>query len=93
VTVTQAQYDRSGQALLIANPAAARAILMVRTIGMAARFDQVAEVTLDELRIELFYPFDAAAERFFRASASRPVIRRSPARVEPPAVPHRSGPR
>jgi hypothetical protein len=32
-----------------------------------SRFDQVAEVTLDELRIELFYPSDAAAERFFRA--------------------------
>ncbi len=43
---------------------------VVRTIGMAARFDQVAEVTLDELRIELFYPLDAAAERFFRARSS-----------------------
>jgi transcriptional regulator with XRE-family HTH domain len=42
---------------------------VVRTIGMAARFDQVAEVTLDELRIELFYPLDAASERFFRARA------------------------
>jgi hypothetical protein len=40
---------------------------VIRMIGMAARFDQVAEVTLDELRIELFYPFDAGAERFFRA--------------------------
>jgi transcriptional regulator with XRE-family HTH domain len=43
---------------------------VVRTIGMAARFDQVAEVTLDELRIELLYPLDAAAEDFFRARAS-----------------------
>jgi hypothetical protein len=40
---------------------------VVRTIGMAARFDQVAEVTLEELRIELFYPYDAAAESFFRS--------------------------
>jgi hypothetical protein len=39
---------------------------VVRTIGMVARFDPAAEVTLDELRIELTYPQDAAAERFFR---------------------------
>src|SRR5215510_16089820 len=39
---------------------------VVRTIAMVARFDPVAEVTLDELRIELMYPLDAAAERFFR---------------------------
>jgi transcriptional regulator with XRE-family HTH domain len=39
---------------------------VVRTIGMAARFDPVAEVTLGELRVELFYPLDATAERFFR---------------------------
>ena len=39
---------------------------VVRTIGMAARFDPVADVTLDELRIELFYPLDEEAERFFR---------------------------
>lgn len=38
---------------------------VVRTIAMVARFDSVAEVTLDELRIELMYPLDAAAERFF----------------------------
>jgi hypothetical protein len=40
---------------------------VVRTIGMAARFDPVAEVTLDELRIEMFYPLDDDADRFFRA--------------------------
>jgi transcriptional regulator with XRE-family HTH domain len=40
---------------------------VVRTIAMAARFDPVADVTLDELRVELFYPLDEAAERFFRA--------------------------
>jgi transcriptional regulator with XRE-family HTH domain len=43
---------------------------VVRTIGMAARFDHVAEVTLDELRVELLYPLDAAADDFFRARAS-----------------------
>lgn len=39
---------------------------VVRTIGMVARFDAAAEVILDELRIELIYPQDASAERFFR---------------------------
>jgi methyl coenzyme M reductase subunit C-like uncharacterized protein (methanogenesis marker protein 7) len=39
---------------------------VIRTIGMVARFDAAADVTLDELRIELTYPQDAAAERFFR---------------------------
>ncbi len=42
---------------------------VVRTIGMAARFDPVSEVTLDELRVELIYPLDADAERFFRRYA------------------------
>jgi len=41
---------------------------IVRTIAMVARFDQVAEVTLDELRVELMYPLDQAAERFFRGA-------------------------
>jgi hypothetical protein len=40
---------------------------VIRTIGMAARFDPVAAVTLDELRVELFYPLDADADRFFHA--------------------------
>jgi transcriptional regulator with XRE-family HTH domain len=39
---------------------------VIRTIGVAARFDPVAEVTLDELRIELIYPLDDIADRFFR---------------------------
>lgn len=43
---------------------------VVRTIGMAARFDQAAEVTLDELRVELLYPLDTEAERFFRARST-----------------------
>lgn len=40
---------------------------VVRTLAMTARFDHIAEVTLDELRIELMYPLDDDAERFFRA--------------------------
>jgi transcriptional regulator with XRE-family HTH domain len=43
---------------------------VVRTIGMAARFDPVADVTLEELRIELFYPLDETAERFFHTHGS-----------------------
>jgi transcriptional regulator with XRE-family HTH domain len=39
---------------------------LVRTVAMVARFDQAAEITLDELRVELLYPFDEAAERYFR---------------------------
>lgn len=39
---------------------------VVRTVLLAARFDTPIEVTLDELRIELVYPLDAAAEQFFR---------------------------
>jgi transcriptional regulator with XRE-family HTH domain len=40
---------------------------VVRTIAMTARFDHIAEVTLDELHIELMYPLDDDADRFFRA--------------------------
>jgi transposase len=42
---------------------------VVRTIGMAARFDPVADVTLEHLRVELMYPLDEAAARFFRQRA------------------------
>lgn len=38
---------------------------IIKTIGMAARFDSTAEVTLDELRIELTYPLDTTATQFF----------------------------
>lgn len=38
---------------------------------MTARFDHIAEVTLDELRIELMYPLDDDADRFFRAQHSQ----------------------
>ena len=39
--------------------------LIVRTVSMIARFDTARELTLDELQIELTYPRDEAAERFF----------------------------
>lgn len=39
---------------------------VIRTIGMVARFDTAVDITLDELRIELTYPQDDAAEAFFR---------------------------
>jgi NADPH:quinone reductase len=39
---------------------------VIKTIGIAARFDPTTDVTLDELRVELTYPLDAAAEAFFR---------------------------
>jgi hypothetical protein len=42
---------------------------IIRTISMLARFDTAVEVTLDELSIELTYPQDAVAERFFREQA------------------------
>lgn len=41
----------------------------IRTITVAARFESVADVMLDELRVELFYPEDAASERWFRELA------------------------
>ena len=43
---------------------------VVRTIAMTARFDHPSEVTLDELHIELMYPMDDDADRFFRAGHS-----------------------
>jgi hypothetical protein len=43
---------------------------IVRTVSMVARFDTARELTLDELQIELTYPRDAAAERFFRDRAA-----------------------
>jgi hypothetical protein len=39
-------------------------------IGIAARFDSVLDVTLDELRIELLYPADDLADQFFRGASS-----------------------
>lgn len=42
---------------------------VVRMLGIVARFDSTAEVTLDELRIELAYPLDEPSDRFFRQPA------------------------
>ena len=55
------QYEQ-----LIACPESRAGDRVIRTIGIAARFDSALDVTLDELRIELLYPADDAAERFFR---------------------------
>jgi transcriptional regulator with XRE-family HTH domain len=38
---------------------------VIRTITVAARFESVADVTLDEVRVELIYPEDREAERYF----------------------------
>jgi transcriptional regulator with XRE-family HTH domain len=40
---------------------------LVRTITVAARFESVADITLDEVRVELIYPEDEPSERFLRA--------------------------
>lgn len=45
---------------------------LVRTITVAARFESVADITLDEVRVELIYPEDEPSERFFQALASAP---------------------
>jgi transcriptional regulator with XRE-family HTH domain len=42
---------------------------IVKTIGMTARFGPSRDVTLQELCIDMLYPRDDAAERFFRALA------------------------
>ena len=34
---------------------------------MTARFDHAADITLNELRAELIYPLDDAADHYFRA--------------------------
>jgi hypothetical protein len=44
---------------------------VVRTSAMTARFDHPTEVTLDDLRIELMYPMEDDADRFFRAHHSQ----------------------
>jgi hypothetical protein len=39
---------------------------IIKTIGVAVRFDAAAEVTLNDRRIELSYPLDQATDDFFR---------------------------
>lgn len=38
---------------------------VIRTVGMVMRFDTAVELTLDGLRVELTYPADETAHRFF----------------------------
>lgn len=40
---------------------------LVRTITVVAQFEAAADITLDELRVELIYPRDEDAEQFFHA--------------------------
>jgi hypothetical protein len=46
---------------------------IVRTIAMTARFGLTADVTLDELRVELMHPLGGDAERCFRGHAHQPA--------------------
>jgi len=43
---------------------------IVRTVSVVAQFGSPRDVTLEELRIELFYPADAAAEEYFHRVSS-----------------------
>ncbi len=45
----------------------------IATLSMIARFGNTREVNLDELRVELMFPADAAAESFFHELANRPI--------------------
>lgn len=40
---------------------------LIRTISVVATFESAADVTLDEVRVELVYPEDDEAEQYFRA--------------------------
>ena len=76
--MTQAALQMVEQAATIASPGPQSDQLVVcpwfnidgkviKTMIIAARFDNVVDVTLDELRIELVYPLDDEAEAFFRS--------------------------
>ena len=43
---------------------------VIRTVSVAATFGQPLDVTLDELRVELFFPLDAEAEQAMRDFAN-----------------------
>ncbi|QUR67857.1 helix-turn-helix domain-containing protein [Mycobacterium spongiae] len=45
---------------------------IVRTMVLAARFDNAVDITLADLRVELIYPLDDEADAFFRATKNRP---------------------
>ena len=55
----------AGSALIVC-PQFRIAGTIVRTIAMTARFDHAADITLNELRAELIYPLDDAADHYFR---------------------------
>jgi transcriptional regulator with XRE-family HTH domain len=44
---------------------------LVRTIGMTMRFGPSRDVTLEELAVDVLFPRDAEAERFFAEAAAR----------------------
>ncbi|GAB2549266.1 MmyB family transcriptional regulator [Nocardia heshunensis] len=44
-----------------------RGARLIRTGLLAAHFDAAHDITLEELRMELFYPLDLASEEFFRS--------------------------
>ena len=43
---------------------------LIRTITVAASFEPVADVTLDEVRVELIYAEEDTSDRFFRNAAA-----------------------
>ncbi|HTQ04202.1 MAG TPA: helix-turn-helix domain-containing protein [Polyangiaceae bacterium] len=44
--------------------------VLVRTVGMTLRFGPSRDVTLEELSVDVLYPRDEAADRFFRSLAA-----------------------
>jgi transcriptional regulator with XRE-family HTH domain len=72
------------------NPVAGRVVCprfridgtLIRTITVAAKFESVADVTLDEVRVELIYPEDDVSERFFRDAGRRHMAHGSDDRFE-----------
>jgi transcriptional regulator with XRE-family HTH domain len=57
----------------------------IRTITIAARFESVADITLDEIRVELTYPEDDTSERFFRDQLAGPRSVRAHGATDGPA--------
>jgi hypothetical protein len=64
----QAPRDDAPEDELIVCPEFVAGDRVIRTLGMAARFHPVLEMTLDELRIELMYPADDEAEALVRGA-------------------------
>jgi hypothetical protein len=71
--ITLAEATRAGQAdsddedqAVLACPWFRVGDSVIRTIVMTGHFDATSDVDVDELRIELIYPQDDAAEAFFR---------------------------